>query len=78
MTEQKKLLNFPFQIMPEGSNISDFQLICEVRLKLTNKLNKVAKGEYKLTEEDKADILAANDVFSRNGYPLIDVDLSQH
>lgn len=77
MDKNNSLLNFPMQIVPKGTAMSDIQLVCQVRIKLTNKLNRVAKGEYVLTEEDKEDILAVNDVFRRNGYPLIDVDVTQ-
>lgn len=77
MSKDTSVINFPMQILPKEAAISDFQLICQVRLKLTNKLNRVSKGEYELTEEDKEDIRIVNDVFLRNGYRTIDVDITQ-
>lgn len=78
MEQNDAILKFPTQIMPKDADLTDAQLCEQVRIKLTHKLNRVARGEYTLTEEDKEDIATANDVFFRNGYPVIDVDLSQH
>lgn len=71
------LLYFPIQIAPIDKEKSDCQQVSNVRMRLTDKLNKVAKGGYQLTMRDKRAILTANRIFSRNGYPTIDVDLSQ-
>jgi hypothetical protein len=47
-----------------------------VRTKLIAKLNRVARGEYVLTFQDKKTIRMVNEIFTRNGYPPIDCDLS--
>lgn len=70
---ETNLLAFPIQITPLGTQVSDDQLACEVRMLYVQKLNEANEGRYKLTDRDLYNIERINAVFRRNGYQVIEI-----
>lgn len=68
------VLGFPIQLTPVGTPQSDDELATEMRIRLTRRLNEVAAGQRRLTEDLKESIRTMNAIFKRSGYPLIDAD----
>ena len=67
-------LDFPIQITPVGTEVSDEQLACEVRMLYVHKINEANQGRYELTARDLYHIRTINDIFRRNGDQTIDMD----
>lgn len=72
------ILYFPIQVKKstheENMAKPGHELAAEIRVLLTKKLNRVALGEYELTDRDRANIERMNAIYQNHNLPLIQID----
>ena len=73
-SQENNVLIFPIQHSEDLDSITDVDLTYQAKTVLTRMLNKVAAGQYILTEKDKGQIRFFNETVTKYGYAPIDCD----
>jgi len=75
MSDKQTIVSFPIQNSDGVSQLSDVQLVYELKLQWTKTINDAVEGRYKLTEKDKHALRRMNSIATSCGYsPLFNDD----